>query len=54
MDCADISPGSEGLQLVVGQVQHLELPVSSQERNALVRQAVVGHIELLKAADAVI
>lgn len=47
-------PGSEGLQLVVGEVQHPEAPVSRQERDALVRQAVIGHIELLQAAEAVI
>lgn len=47
-------PGGEGLQLVVGQVKHPEVAVACQERDALVRQAVIGHIELLQAAEAVL
>lgn len=53
MQCL-ILPGSEGLQLVVGEVEHPEVAVSSQQRDALVCQAVIGHIELLQAAEAVL
>lgn len=47
-------PCSEGLQLVVSKVEHSELPMSSQQRDTLVCQAVVGHVELLQAAAAVL
>lgn len=49
-----ILPGSEGLQLVVGEVKHPEVTVSSEQRDTLVCQAVVGYIELLEAAEAVL
>lgn len=47
-------PGGEYLQLVVGEVKHPEVAVSRQQRDALVREAVVGHVELLEAAEAVL
>lgn len=47
-------PGSEGLQLVVGEVKHPEVAVSRQQRDTLVCHAVIGHIELLQAAEAVL
>lgn len=49
-----VLPGSEGLQLVVGQMKHPELSMSHQQRDTLVRQAVIGHIELLQPAEAVL
>lgn len=49
-----ILPGSESLQLVVGEVKHSEVAVSRQERDTLVCQAVIGHIELLQTAEAVL
>lgn len=47
-------PGGEGLQLVVGQVQHLEAAMLAQQRDTLVRQAVIGQVDLLEAAAAVL
>ena len=47
-------PGSKRLQLVVGKVEHPEVAVSSQQGDTLVRQAVIGHIEFLQAAGAVL
>lgn len=47
-------PGGEGLQLVIGQVQHLEAAVLAQQRDTLVRQAVIGQVDLLEAAAAVL
>lgn len=47
-------PGSEGLQLVVGQVQHSEVAMSTQQRDTLVCQVVIGHIEFLQTAEAVL
>lgn len=49
-----VIPGSESLQLVVGEVKHPEVAVSHQERDALVCQVVIGHIELLQYAGAVL
>ncbi len=51
-DC--ILPGSKGLQLVIGEVKHPEVAVSSQQRDTLVCQAVVGYIELLQAAEGIL
>lgn len=47
-------PGSEGLQLVVSQVQHSQASMLAQERDAPVGQAVVGQVKLLQAAAAVL
>lgn len=49
-----ILPGGKRLQLVVGDVQHPEAAVSRQQWDAFIRQAVVGHVELLQAADGVL
>lgn len=46
-------PGGEGLQMVVGEVKHPEMAVACQKRDALVCQVVIGHVELLQAAEAV-
>lgn len=42
------------MQLVVGQVQHLEAAMLAQQRDTLVRQAVIGQVDLLEAAAAVL
>lgn len=47
MQLCCVLPGSEGLQLVVSEMKHPELSVSRQQRDTLVRQAIIGHIELL-------
>lgn len=47
-------PGSESLQLVVGDVKHPEVAVSRQQRDAFVCQAVTGHVKLLQAAEGVL
>lgn len=47
-------PGSEYLQLIVSEVKHPEVAVSCQQRDTLVCEAVVGHVELLEAAEAVL
>lgn len=52
--CAASVPGCKGLKLVVGEVQHSEVTVSRQQWDTLVCQAVIGQIELLQAAKAVI
>ena len=49
-----VVPGSEGLQLVEGEVEHPEVGVSRQQRHTLVRQAVIGQVELLQCAQALL
>ena len=41
-------PGREGLEVVVGHVEHAEVCVASEQRDTLVRQPVVSEIELLE------
>ena len=41
-------PGREGLEVVVGHVEHAEVCVAREQRDTLVRQPVVGEIELLE------
>lgn len=43
-------PGGEGLQVVVGHVQHSEVCVTGEQRHTLVGQVVVGQVELLQDA----
>lgn len=47
-------PSCEGLQLVVGEVKNPEEAVGCQQRNTLIVQAIIGGVELLQAAEAVL
>ncbi|KAG7275142.1 hypothetical protein CRUP_015796 [Coryphaenoides rupestris] len=47
-------PGREGLEVVVGHVQHAEVGVSREQRDTLVRQPVVGEVQFLEDAVALL
>lgn len=47
-------PGREGLQVIIGHVQDSQVCVSGEQGHTLVSQVVVGQVELLQDAVALV